>query len=95
MLPSDFTSSTIASIDVSNELKYTGFVLVVLSRNIDLAEAGNSNTAFGREGAASTLPACAAMHSGLLANDLEPKGHLDRQEKNHPNSKVTTHCLHT
>ena len=72
-LPPNFTSSTIASIDASNELTYTGFVLVVVSRNIDFTEAGNSNTAFGREGAASTLAACAGL-SGLLANDLEPKG---------------------
>ena len=74
--PSDFTSSTVASIDASSELTYTGFVLVVVvvSRNTDFAEAGNSN---GREGAASTPELLAAMHSVLLANDLERKGHRD------------------
>ena len=75
--PSDLTSSTVASIDASSELTYTGFVLVVVvvvSRNTDFAEAGNSN---GREGAASTLELLAAMHSVLLANDLERKGHRD------------------
>ena len=76
--PSDLTSSTVASIDASSELTYTGFVLVVVvvvvSRNTDFAEAGNSN---GREGAASTPELLAAMHSVLLANDLERKGHRD------------------
>ena len=74
--PSDLTSSTVASIDASSELTYTGFVVVVVvvSRNTDFAEAGNSN---GREGAASTPELLAAMHSVLLANDLERKGHRD------------------
>ena len=75
--PSDLTSSTVASIDASSELTYTGFVLVVVvvvSRNTDFAETGNSN---GREGAASTPELLAAMHSVLLANDLERKGHRD------------------
>ena len=68
--PSDFTSSTtVSSMDASSELTYTGFVVLaaaaaVASQNIDFAEEGNSNSGDG----------VAAMHSGLLANDLESKG---------------------
>ena len=51
--------------DASSELTYTGLVLAAAdaaSQNIDdFAEEGNSNVGVG----------VAAMHSGLLANDLE------------------------
>ena len=73
-MSSDLTSATTAvtaSIDASSELRYTGFVVVVVSRNIDLveAEAGNSRAPLKVAAAAA---ASAAWHSGLLANDLEP-----------------------
>ena len=82
--PSDFTSSTtVSSMDASSELTYTGFVLAAAaaaSQNIDdFAEEGNSNVGVG----------VAAMHSGLLANDLKVMAQYSRAKV------VLCHTTHT
>ena len=70
--------------DASSELTYTGFVLAAAaaaaSQNIDdFAEEGNSSVGGG----------VAAMHSGLLANDLKVIAQYSRAKV------VLCHTTHT